>query len=152
MTKYYRLRALELHEDILQAQDQLDDSLKVVRLMEEEIPEEDPYYKYLKVILDKCPPEYTDNYYYSEDVTISATQDNLVKIHRKLIHDVDVYQRNKSLYNELLHEAFAHEDIMAAKTDGFKGKRRVEYSFRPHWNKWAAMLQIPFFEWIWKVW
>ncbi|KAK5581266.1 hypothetical protein RB653_001297 [Dictyostelium firmibasis] len=142
--KHLQFKTVELLNSKKKANEELIATLKVIRKIQEKTKKYDPYEKYIKIIVDQCPPEQYALIQRGEgdgEVTYST----LVALNSRLKNAITNSQRAEFLYDQCLVEAFELQDI---QNSAISLDKIVNWSFKePRHGRFAKKLDT--LEWIW---
>ncbi|KAN0047504.1 hypothetical protein ACTA71_001886 [Dictyostelium dimigraforme] len=142
--KHLQFKAVELLNSKKKANEELIATLKVIKRFQERTKKYDPYEKYIKIIIDQCPPE---QYAMIQrgDGDGEASYATLVALNSRLKNAITNSQRAEFLYDQCLVEAFELQDI---QNSAISLDKNVNWSFRePRQGRFAKQLDT--MEWIW---
>ncbi|KYQ90103.1 hypothetical protein DLAC_08688 [Tieghemostelium lacteum] len=141
--KHLQFKAVDLLNAKKKAAEDLYNTLKSIKKIQEKTKPYDPYEKYVKIIVDQCPEEYK-NVHHGEgtgEITYSA----LVSLNAKLKKDAQLAKRSEFLYEQCIMDAFALQDIMVSSR--IAEDQIVHWSFRePRVGRWKIIDRL---EWVW---
>ncbi|EGC32861.1 hypothetical protein DICPUDRAFT_89023 [Dictyostelium purpureum] len=141
--KHLQYKAVDLLNSRKKANDELISTLKIIKKIEEKTQRFDPYEKYIKIIIEQCPPEYS--VIQQGEGTGEVTHSSLVSLNSRLKNAIQNSQRSEFLYDQCLAETFELQDIMSSELNLDK---IVHWSFKePRTGRFAQ--QLDSFEWIW---
>ncbi|KAN0014781.1 hypothetical protein ACTFIU_001099 [Dictyostelium citrinum] len=142
--KHLQFKAVELLNSKKKANEELVATLKVIRRIQEKTKKYDPYEKYIKIIVDQCPPEQYALIQRGEGDG-EASYSILVALNSRLKNAITNSQRAEFLYDQCLVEAFELQDI---QNSAISLDKNVNWSFRePRQGRFAKQLDT--LEWIW---
>ncbi|EAL65433.1 hypothetical protein DDB_G0284019 [Dictyostelium discoideum AX4] len=142
--KHLQFKAVELLNSKKKANEELIATMKVIRRIQEKTKKYDPYEKYIKIIVDQCPPEQYALVQRGEGDG-EATYSVLVALNSRLKNAITNSQRAEFLYDQCLVEAFELQDI---QNSAISLDKNVNWSFREQrQGRFAKKLDI--MEWIW---
>ncbi|KAF2069269.1 hypothetical protein CYY_009413 [Polysphondylium violaceum] len=141
--KHLQFKAVDLLNAKKKATDELFSTMKAIKKIQDKTKTFDPYEKYIKIMVEQCPPEYSMIQF--GEGTGEITYNALVSLNSRLKNAITNAHRAEFLYEQCCNEAFELQDII---NSSLCLDKVVQFSFKqPRTGRFANLLNST--EWVW---